>query len=75
MTAEIEKGIPIPPPSKNGGSLEKWPFRHLEIGDSFVMEGKENNVRSQVTRKSTQLSRSFTVRKVGPNQFRVWRTA
>lgn len=35
---KIDKGIPLPPPAK-GGRNGKYPWREMEVGDSFFMPG------------------------------------
>lgn len=70
----VEKGRPIPPPTKS-----KYPFRDMEIGDSFWVpdgrnaEATKNNVRSAATCYSRRNGGRFTVRRDNGG-YRVWRT-
>ena len=34
---EIDKGVEIPPPNTTNGSRRIYPFREMEIGDSFLV--------------------------------------
>jgi len=38
---EIQKNIPIPNPTSSSGRPPKYPFRTMEIGDSFLARSKE----------------------------------
>ncbi len=68
----IEKNIPPPEDSRG---LQKYPFKKMEIGDSFfVPAGKAKSVRQQVQyyqKRSAEPVR-FTVRQV-EGGVRVWR--
>jgi hypothetical protein len=69
---EIEKGVPLP--AHRDPPVRRYPFREMEVGDSFTVEGD-----------STALSRlagygngrfhpkRFVQRKIAPNTYRVWR--
>lgn len=64
---EIEKNVPL--------AMAKYPFRHMEIGDSFFIEnGNGKILRPAASNAGGLLGRKFTVRKVDGG-YRVWRTA
>jgi hypothetical protein len=66
---KIDKGIPLPDPPMP--HRDKWPWKLLERGDSFLAKGTEEclrSIRSQASFHGRQLGRSFTVRKL-----RLWR--
>lgn len=77
----IEKGVPIPPKrhALSGGS--KYPWRQLEIGDSFLAplpeHGDARKHHASMTRSACQwakaVNREFTTRRV-EGGVRVWRT-
>lgn len=70
MTIQIEKGVPIP-----GGNKYKYPWREMEVGDSFFVAGKTsatlNNSRVNA-QKSTRFK--FKLKNV-EGGVRVWRVA
>lgn len=78
----IEKGIPLPPSGFNtAGAPEKYPFRSMEVGDSFAIpcdaEGKNKlvaRISSAASWYGTRNHCKFAVRSL-PNEIRVWRTA
>ncbi len=72
MNIVVEKNVPIPPTHDRGN--KKYPFHTMEVGDSFVTETANvyNSVRFYVRKNP---DKEFTSRKVGENQWRVWRTA
>ena len=73
---KIEKGIPIPPPYKPknlNNTRPKYPFRHMEVGDSFFVPRLEaQRARSAASQQSSRSRRKFTTRKEGDG-LRVWR--
>lgn len=74
MTIKIDKNVPLPPHIREGRAPE-YPWRTMEIGDSFfVAEPKTPNAATA----SRQTGRTFTRRAVvedGVKGFRVWRIA
>jgi hypothetical protein len=77
---KIEKGVPLPPnynqPGK--GRPAKYPFRKMEVGDSFFLAG-DKRVCGSVSSSCHHLTMRhpefrFTVRKV-EGGYRVWRIA
>ena len=71
-TYKIEKGIPMPNKKHGGWSVFRQLRDHMEVGDSIVVD---------TIKKATAINTYFTyhgkrtsTRKIGKNQFRVWRT-
>lgn len=70
----IEKGIPIPP-RPSGEANAKYPWRIMEIGDSFfIATTTPNQFYARASEKGRRYSRCFTCRKVDGG-VRIWRTA
>jgi hypothetical protein len=69
MTIRVDRGIPMPAPH-----ARKYPWKELEIGDSFLMGGKPRQVAHAVSRASRAYKRKFSYRKTSEG-VRVWRTA
>lgn len=78
--AEIEKGIPVPAP--HCGRPRKYPWRDIEVGESFFIPcDKESRNRVQCSmlgmcRRSRANGKRFTTRSVveqGKSGIRVWR--
>lgn len=67
---QIDKAIPIPPVAS--GNKSKYPWKTMEIGDSFL--GVTKTMPSLASWASKRTGRKFTVRKC-PEGFRVWRVA
>jgi len=74
MPYEIESGIPVP--TQGPGGHVKYPFRTMEIGDSFlVSDTKDPKVRFAASYFSARNREyRFIVRKQ-EGGFRVWRIA
>ncbi len=66
----LVKNLPIPEPK--GGNKPIYPWRTMEIGDSFLAPTKSIN--GQATHAAQRTGRKFTVRKVADG-WRVWRVA
>lgn len=87
MSIEIEKGVPVPDPrTRIGNGNPKYPFRGLEIGDSFFVPlGGEPNervfgrLRVAARDNGSRLKRVFAVREWtnadSVEGIRVWRTS
>ena len=86
----IEKGVPVPACRRIGGCTHKYPFEHMEVGDSFfVASSRPRCRRVSDTRLGTTVWRfskkhpefKFTCQSVGPEEgekeegVRVWRVA
>lgn len=65
---KIDKGIPIPP--SNTGS--RYPFAHMEVGDSFFAETRQSKMTAAARNWGVRLKRKFVTRKES-NGTRVWR--
>lgn len=74
---EIQKNVPIPAVHKTGGPTVKYPFRAMEVGDSFTAEVSAAEAK-QIQRAATSFSRrngvKFTTRRTASG-VGVWRTA
>jgi len=72
----IDKEIPIPESRKSTGRKRIYPFRELEIGDSFFVETEEPHHQVKLLLQSVRQSRfpdkKFTTRIVN-NGVRMWR--
>lgn len=70
---EIEKGIPAPSPQ---GERCKYPFRKMEVGDSFFVPCEHGNAIELAVRASARPrdEKKFTVSRV-EGGVRVWRVA
>lgn len=72
MNYKIDKGVPIPPRTRT----TKYPFGLMEVGDSFeVPSGDRAKIISACFHYNKRKEGRFTVRKVGKDQYRVWRVA
>ncbi len=70
---EIEAGVPLP--EKLRGARGKYPFEHLEVGDSFKVEASIGTMRNRCSRRGAQLGKRFTCRVVSGGVVRVWRVS
>lgn len=81
--APIEINIPLPPPKppkpkRPVGRPRKWPWRELEVGQSFVLTGWEKaSVIGGCHQKGAYYKRKyiFAVLDEAAKMYRVWRTA
>lgn len=70
---EIEKGIPIPAVKRHRS--DKYPWRTMGIGDSFLILGKKPGCAVSIARVAgRRCGRKFSVRAV-EGGYRVWRVA
>jgi len=72
---EIEKGIPIPMPDTNRTVV--YPWKTMEVGDSFVIRGKvhtSNQHLVSVANKNTA-GRKYISRRTEDGGTRVWRVS
>lgn len=68
---KIERGIPVP----SIDARVRWPWKRLEVGDSFLAEGKKmKGFQPYVSRAGTVIGRKFICRSV-EGGVRVWRVA
>lgn len=68
MDVKIEKGVPMP--HGRIGWATKYPWYEMNIGDSFVASG---GARSGLSHMAKATGFKFTSRKIGENEFRIWR--
>jgi hypothetical protein len=72
---EIEKNVPVPPPRRVPGQY-KYPFRELEVGDSFFVPeavADINKVQASAGEARRKTKWRFSVRRV-EGGCRAWRT-
>jgi len=72
---QIESGIPIPDDRRVNldSKAPKYPWRHLQIGESFVAPAHAS---TSVTRANKVYGdRKFTARRLGDGTCRFWRIA
>jgi predicted signal transduction protein with EAL and GGDEF domain len=67
---KIEKDIPLP--VRNGGPQRLYPFKEMEIGDSFLAPIKQSAASGHARRASLALGRKFTTATVQGGT-RIWR--
>jgi hypothetical protein len=73
MTIKVEKGIPIPARGSNRGST--YPYKQLEVGDSFYVKGK---TAAKFSASAYNQARKAGIKVTVRNEkdgVRVWRTA
>jgi hypothetical protein len=69
----IDKNVPLPPPKR--GPEATFPWQSMEVGDSFLVEGRsQSSVASHGSLAGQRYGRKFTTRKEGDG-VRVWRIA
>lgn len=72
MTFKVERGIPCP--SVEAGMGVRYPFRQMEIGDSFVFPSSlKANVHAAVSRIRAKTSKRFKTLKISETHCRCWR--
>ncbi len=70
----IEKGIPIPPMAYAGNKKKGYPWRELEVGDSFLIQGSNvQNVCRMIHLQQKTHRPKYCARTV-EGGIRVWRT-
>lgn len=72
MNYVIEKGIPLP--SGGAGRIPKYPFRSMEVGDSFFSVEKSARVSACQWARREGSGVKFVTAKEG-NGLRIWRVA
>lgn len=76
MVINIDKGIIIPRQMLHGG---KYPWRDMEIGDSFFVPGKDfSKMQSQASHTGIKLKKKFMVYRTNEGSrkiagVRIWR--
>lgn len=80
MDNDLEQGLAIPEPARN--TPTKYPFKKMEVGDSFLTEFSEEDDRPLI-RKRIYAAVSWANKNYAPNTYvartveegmRVWRT-
>lgn len=74
---EINDDIPLPPPGSSGGRKPIWPWKVMEIGESFLMPEDRIATNSAVraaSRAGKGTGRKFATRSV-EGGVRVWRVS
>ena len=73
MVAQITKNIPMPK-GVSGIGERKYPWKRMEIGDSFPMEVEIKAARSTASRQGKADGRAYRVRRVPETgEIRCWR--
>lgn len=72
MAFKIEKGVPVPPLCVE--RISKYPFKEMEIGDSFEVNEKIefSRARNSASVYNAKSGRKFVTRKT-ENGGRIWR--
>lgn len=74
MKIEIEKGVPIPHPYSK--RTPKYPWRDMEIGDSFIAHGIKSAASLNTPRAAAQTNTGYKfLVSTTPDGVRVWRIA
>lgn len=76
MTIQIDKGVPLP--KRRLPSEPMYPWRSMEIGDSFFVEKRGASMTKQALAAGKASNRKFITRSVeenGVTGIRVWRIA
>ncbi len=68
---DVEKGIPVP---RSASGWVKYPFRQMEVGDSFFVAGATSKTLVNAAQGHRYEGRKYTVRTVDGGA-RVWRIA
>lgn len=80
---EIEEGIPVPPRANRPAGESKYPFVHMEVGDSFLVPvdsttgDTTTKARGRVVQACTKASKRYDVKfiaRVVSGGVRVWRS-
>ena len=71
-TYKIEKGISMPDQRHGGSSVFKQLRDHMEVGDSIVVDSLKKTM--AIYAYIERHGRKIASRKIGENEFRVWRT-
>lgn len=73
IEVQIDKGIPLPK-KKNHKTNNVYPWRDMEVGDSFLVLDPPKAFRQQVSSRNRMGEEKFVYRTT-PEGVRVWRTA
>ena len=69
---KIEKNVALP--TKNMVGKYAFRMKELEIGDSFVTEGRSKSIRSSIFNAAKRLGMKISTINVNDNDMRTWRT-
>ena len=73
---KIDKNVPIPPLGQVIDNKTKYPFREMEVGDSFFVDGEVDSRRAKAAAKMmTKRSRLVLRTQKENNGVRIWRVA
>jgi hypothetical protein len=76
---KISKGIKLPPATQSNGAANRYPFKELNVGDSFFLNKSRNSGGSLVRYWNMSLApKKFTLRTVTEKNvdgIRIWRIA
>lgn len=70
---KIDKGVPIPEFKERRGPNPKFPFRNMEVGDSFFVERIPEKIRQIVSLWNIKLKPKVFAYKKEETGTRVWR--
>jgi len=72
---QIEKNVPLPAPNTLGAT--KYPWRDMEIGDSFVADKPVVNISAQAVESARRIGGGvkFSCRSIDATHTRIWRIA
>lgn len=68
----VSRDVPIPPPEGGRGAVPIYPWRDIDVGESFVHPGSRNAATAMIQYATKQTGRRFTSRKEGSG-YRIWR--
>lgn len=71
---KIEKGIPIPEGDGRRGRAPKYPWRNMEVGDSFFVREKPSAVARGACEAGKRCGRKFISRRIDDG-VRIWRVS
>lgn len=75
MAYEVDKAVPLPT-NASGGRPHKYPFREMEVGDSFLVEPLDGDkLRNYASQFSRAKGARFVTRKQPDGSVRCWRVA
>ena len=73
---KIDNNVPVPPPGEVRDNRTKYPFREMEVGESFFVDGKEDGCRAKAAAlMMTRRSRLTFKTQRENNGVRIWRVA
>lgn len=70
---KIEKGIALPESSARRGTPPKYPWRTMEVGDSFLFPREKKSPHSQAHQSSIIYAPRKFIARLTPDGVRCWR--